>query len=97
MCSKWTWPAPKIHRTPGSLLGALIRKYWPGLYDAGPDGETKLAYKWVHYEVAPIPGFETAAEAVITGFWVRHIFRVPFIVYDPTVLTHDSHNIFMHG
>lgn len=76
------------------MLGALIRKYWPGLYTTEPDGEQKLAYRWADYEVAPCPGFESAADAVITGFWVRHIFRVPFIVYDPTVLTHDSHNFY---
>ena len=67
------------------------------MYETVPDGEKKLATSWVDYEAAPYPGFTTAAEAVITKFWVRHIFRVPFIVYDPTVLTHDSHNFFMHG
>ena len=59
--------------------------------------EKKLADKWVDYEAAPSPPFRTAADAVISGFWVRNIFIVPFIVYDPTVLTHDSHNSFMHG
>jgi len=55
------------------------------MYITGPNDEKKLAYKWADYEAAPSPGFQTAAEAVITGFWVRHIFRVPFIDYDPTV------------
>jgi len=72
------------------MLGALIRKYWPGLYQTGPDDEAKLATKWADYEAAPSPPFETAADAVITTFWVTHIFRIPFIVNDPTVITHDS-------
>ena len=72
------------------MLGALIRKYWPGLYQTGPDDEAKLATKWADYEAAPSPPFETAAHAVITTFWVTHIFRIPFIVNDPTVITHDS-------
>ena len=82
-------------RLPNSLLGALLRKFWPGHYTL-PLGDRKLATTWADYQAAPVPGFTTAAEAVITKFWVRHISRFPFIVDDPTVLTHDSHNCFMH-
>ena len=78
------------------LLGALIRKFWPGFYTHVPLGEKKLATSWMDYEAADCPGFGKASDAVIKKFWVRLISRVSFIVYDPTVVTHDSHNIFMH-
>jgi hypothetical protein len=55
-------------RQPGSLLGALIRKFWPGFYTPVPGGERKLAYSWADFEDAPGVGFATAAEAVITKF-----------------------------
>ena len=76
------------------MLGALIRKYWPGFYTPVPGGERKLATSWAAYELGEAPGFETATNAVITKFWVRHISRVSFIVDDPTVLTQGSHNLF---
>jgi hypothetical protein len=62
---------------PNSLLGALIKKFWPGRYtplSTVPGGPTKLATTWADYEDAPAVGFATAAEAVTTKFWVRHIF-----------------------
>ena len=61
---------------PGSMLGALIRRFWPGMYTPVPGGEPKLAYSWADYEAAECPGFGTAADAVITKFWVRHTSRV---------------------
>ena len=81
------------------MLGALIRKFWPGYYTPisnVPGGAMKLASVWADYEAAPSVGFRTAAEAVITKFWVRHISRASFIVDDSNVLTQDSHNCFMH-
>ena len=77
---------------PASLIGASIRKYWPGMYNPIPGGESKLAYTWDDYEIAPFPGFTSAADAVIKKFWVRHISWVSFVVDNPTVLTHASHN-----
>ena len=94
MCSNWIYP--KGTRQPSSLLVALIRHFWPGFYTPNGGLERKLAITWLDYEGAPSPGFRSAADAVITKFWVRHISRVSFILDDPTVLTHDSHNFFMH-
>ncbi|KAK1669701.1 hypothetical protein QYE76_057860 [Lolium multiflorum] len=68
----WTWEV-KPARVPNSLLGALIKKFWPGRYtplSTVPGGETKLATTWADYEDAPAVGFATAAEAVTTKFWV---------------------------
>ncbi|KAM0880262.1 hypothetical protein ACQ4PT_033719 [Festuca glaucescens] len=56
-------------RVPGSLIGAAIRKYWPGIYTPVLGGESKLAYSWEDYEIAPYPGFTSAADAVIKKFW----------------------------
>nr|XP_051207725.1 uncharacterized protein LOC127323658 [Lolium perenne] len=56
-------------RVPGSLIGAAIRKYWPGMYTPILGGESKLAYTWEDYEIAPYPGFASAADAVIKKFW----------------------------
>ena len=86
-------------RLPNSMLGSLIRKFWPGHYtpiSMVPGGARKLATTWADYDAAPSVGFRTAAEAVTTKFWVRHISRASFILDDPNVLTHDSHNCFMH-
>jgi hypothetical protein len=57
---------------PNSLLGALIRKFWPGFYTVVPGGERKLATHWEDYEAADCPGFRKASTAVLTKFWVRH-------------------------
>jgi hypothetical protein len=95
LCSNWTWPVGTKPRLPGSMIGALLKKFWPGFYTT-PSGDSRVAITWPDYEVAPVPGFRTAAEAVITKFWVRKISRVSFILDDPTVLTHDSHNFFLH-
>jgi hypothetical protein len=65
------------------MVGALIRKFWLGKYtplDMVPGGEPKLATTWADYQAAEGVGFLTAAEAMITKFWVRHISRVSFIV-----------------
>ncbi|XP_071683401.1 uncharacterized protein [Lolium perenne] len=56
-------------RVPGSLIGAAIRKYWPGMYTPVLGGESKLAYTWEDFEIAPYPGFTSAADAVIKKFW----------------------------
>ena len=99
MCSNWVFPQGVKDRQPNSMLGSLIRKFWPGYYTPlgmVPGGATKLATTWADYQAAPAVGFLTAADAVITKFWVRHISRASFIVDDPNVLTHDSHNCFMH-
>nr|XP_051191197.1 uncharacterized protein LOC127304598 [Lolium perenne] len=32
-------------------------------------GESKLAYTWEDFEIAPYPGFTSAADAVIKKFW----------------------------
>ncbi|KAK1692814.1 hypothetical protein QYE76_009511 [Lolium multiflorum] len=67
----WTWEV-KPARVPNSLLGALIKKFWPGRYtplSTVPGGETRLATTWADYEDAPAVGFATAAEAVTTKFW----------------------------
>jgi hypothetical protein len=74
------------------LLGVLIRKFWSGYYTPVPDGERKLAYNWADFEATPSSGFASVANAVITNFWVKHTSRVSFIVHDPTMLTHTSHN-----
>ena len=104
MCSNWVFP--KGYKKPGdkkrypnTMLGSLIRKFWPGFYTPlgqVPGGEPELATTWTDYEAAPSLGFHTAADAVITTFWVRHISRASFILDDPNVLTHDSHNCFLH-
>ena len=102
MCSNWTL-APGVSpksRLPNSMLSALIRKWWPGIYT--PRGEVparvrKLALTWADYELAPTSApYYNADDAVMTEFWVRHISRAMFIVDDPNVLTHGSHNCFMH-
>ena len=66
------------------------------MYELVPGGEKKLDYTWVDYEAADCTGFGKASHAVINKFWVRLISQVSFIVHDPTVLTHDSHNFVMH-
>jgi hypothetical protein len=83
MCSNLTFPEGSKGRLPNSMVGALIRKFWPGKYtplDMVPDGSPKLATTWADYQAAPGVGFRTSAEAVITKFWVRHISRVSFTV-----------------
>ena len=100
MCSNWVFP--KGYKKPGdkkrypnTMLGSLIRKFWPGHYTL-PEGNRKLATTWADYQAAPSVGFQTATDAVTTTFWVRHISRASFILDDPNVLTHDSHNCFLH-
>nr|XP_051220785.1 uncharacterized protein LOC127338860 [Lolium perenne] len=66
-------------RVPGSLIGAAIRKYWPGMYTPVLGGESKLAYTWEDYEIAPYPGFASAADAVIKKFWVRNAYSLGFV------------------
>jgi hypothetical protein len=83
MCSNWTFTKGSKGRLPNSMVGALIRKFWPWKYtplDMVPGGSPKLATTWADYQAAPGVGFRTAVEAVITKFWVRHISRVSFIV-----------------
>jgi hypothetical protein len=68
------------------MVGALIRKFWPGKYtplDMVPGGDRKLATTWADYQAAPGIGFQTTVEDVITKFWVRHISQVSFIVMTP--------------
>jgi hypothetical protein len=68
------------------MVGSLIRKFWPSKYtplDMVPGGEPRLATTWADYQAAEGVGFQIAAEAVITMFWVRHISRVSFIVMTP--------------
>jgi hypothetical protein len=82
MCSNWTFPEGTKDRLPNSMVGALIRKFWPGKYtplDMVPGGSPKLATTWADYQAAPSVGFRTNVEAVITKFWVRQISRVSFI------------------
>nr|XP_051190071.1 uncharacterized protein LOC127303369 [Lolium perenne] len=82
--SNWTWEV-KPARVPNSLLGALIKKFWPGRYtplSTVPDGETKLATTWADYEDALAVGFATDAEAVTTKFWVAEA--------APGVVLHDA-------
>jgi hypothetical protein len=81
MCSNWTFAPGSKGRLPNSMVGALIRKfrkYTP--LDMVPGGSPKLATTWADYQAAPGVGFWTAAEAVITKFWVRHISQFSFIV-----------------
>lgn len=73
LCSNWTWQV-RPPRTPSSLIGALIKKYWPGMYTPVPGGQKKLAYTWADYKAADCIGFGKASDAVITKFWVRHLF-----------------------
>jgi hypothetical protein len=83
MCSNSTFPKGTKGRLPNSMVGALIRKFWTGKYtplDMVPGGSPKLATTLVDYQATPGVGFRTAAEVVITKFWVRHISRVSFIV-----------------
>jgi hypothetical protein len=83
MCSNWTFAEGRKGRLLNSMVGPLIRKFWPGKYtplDMVPGGSPMLATTWADYQAAPSVGFRTTAEAVITKFWVRHISRVSFIV-----------------
>jgi hypothetical protein len=80
------------------MLGAIVRKFWPGFYTTD-DGTQKLATTWKHYELAACPPYGKASDAVIHKFWVRqthdsHIFL--FIVHDPDMLTHESQTFLMH-
>ena len=50
------------------------------MYTPIPDGDPKLAYTWEDYEIAPFPGFTSAADAVIKKFWVIPTFWVSFLV-----------------
>ena len=68
LCSNWTYPHGA--RAPNTMVGALIRKFWPGLYSTVPNGERKLATHWVDYQAAHHPGFGRCSDAVITKFWV---------------------------
>nr|XP_051212419.1 uncharacterized protein LOC127330133 [Lolium perenne] len=92
---KDNWTYDKGVRQPSSMIGALIRQYWPGFYTPVPGGEKKLAETWADYEAAPCPGFGTASDAVYTKFWVKHASRVYFIVDDHTMLTHVSLTIIL--
>ncbi|KAK1601189.1 hypothetical protein QYE76_018925 [Lolium multiflorum] len=68
----WTFPPGVKGRQPSSMIGALLRKFWPGKYyplGTVPAGEKKLATTWTDYESAPGVGFPTAAEAVMRKFW----------------------------
>ena len=67
------------------MIGALLRKFWPGYYTPVPGGERKLATTWEGFKLGEAPGFESAADAVTTKFWVSNISRVLFIVDDPTL------------
>ena len=93
LCSNWTWPEKT--RAPNNMVGALRKKFWPGYYTPTLC-EPKVATTWADYEAAPWVGFHSAADAVRTKFWVRHISRVPFLVDDPTVLTLTLTICFMH-
>nr|XP_051229239.1 uncharacterized protein LOC127347050 [Lolium perenne] len=72
---KDNWTYDKGVRQPSSMIGALIRQYWPGFYTPVPGGEKKLAETWADYEAAPCPGFGTASDAVYTKFWTHY--KVP--------------------
>ncbi|KAK1684049.1 hypothetical protein QYE76_044897 [Lolium multiflorum] len=68
----WTFPPGVKGRQPSSMIGALLRKFWPGKYyplGTVPAGVKKLATTWTDYESAPGVGFPTAAEAVMRKFW----------------------------
>ncbi|XP_071676855.1 uncharacterized protein [Lolium perenne] len=68
----WIFPPGVKGRLPSSMIGALLRKFWPGKYyplGTVPAGEKKLATTWTDYESAPGVGFPTAAEAVMRKFW----------------------------
>ncbi|KAK1627445.1 hypothetical protein QYE76_001760 [Lolium multiflorum] len=68
----WIFPPGVKGRLPSSIIGALLRKFWPGKYyplGTVPAGEKKLATTWTDYESAPGVGFPTAAEAVMRKFW----------------------------
>ena len=55
---------------PNTLIGALIRKFWPGLYSTVPNGATKLATHWVDYQAANYASSGKCSDAVINKFWV---------------------------
>lgn len=70
-----TWKYPENVRNPNSLLGALIKEYWPGFYTVVTNGEEKLAWVWEDYEylcfqVKPLwcDGKDAAFE-VMVGRW----------------------------
>jgi hypothetical protein len=79
MCSNFGFVGQK-GRLPGGMLTAILKKYWPGLYDVSNGGK-KLALKWEDYEAAKAAGFmtdetgerfvPTCAQVVHTKFWVR--------------------------
>ena len=92
LCSNWTYA--KGTRIPNNLLGALLRKFWPGFYTVVPGGDRNLDLQCEDYEVADAGSLGKASDAMITKIWVRQISRVSFIVDHHTVLTYDSHNFF---
>lgn len=69
--NNWDY-VPGTIRQPASMLGALLRKFWPGFYSTVPDGPQKLAYSWAAYEVADCPGYGKASDAVIGKFWAHY-------------------------
>jgi hypothetical protein len=80
------------------MVGALIRKFWLDKYiplDMVPVGDRKLATTWADYQAAEGVGFPTAA-----GCDHQVLGKTYFLSFihsdDPNVLTHDSHNCFMH-
>ena len=67
LCSTWKYETGKV-RNPASMVSALLRKYWPGLYRPEPAAELKLATSWMDFELAGSAGFMSAADAVIKSF-----------------------------
>ena len=72
MCSAFLYrDGMKPYRGYSSILGALVRKYFPGIVNL-PNGQQDVAWTWKHYHYAPDPDgeFESIAEKIQVRFWV---------------------------
>lgn len=77
---KDNWQVIGTGRIPNGVVTILLRDFWPGLYNPRPNEDPQceervLAMRWHQYEAAPLVGYGTHAQAVITHFW--EFYRVP--------------------
>ena len=73
LCSNWL-PVPRgaKWRHPNTLLGVLLREYYPGLVTIA--GQQVIASTLSHYKAAEDPEHGNKWEAVKTKFWVSLLF-----------------------
>ena len=83
LCSSFLYKEGRKVRTYSSILGCLIRKYWPGAVKM-PNGRWEIAWFWRHYKRAKYPlgtkhEFLVNCQArVLTEFWVSFFDYQPF-------------------